>query len=166
VRPEDFDFLSSLLKRRSGLNINPEKVYLLESRLTPLARRRGMEGLDALIETVRNRPSEDLLREGTEEMTPNEWFFVRDRTPVDLTTSLAAAAEETLAWLDRTGGGVGRRAREGAALFAAAFERFFEEAYGGRRVRLDADRQGLRGAFVIILRGGNETPEPVLQESA
>jgi len=84
VRPEDFDFLSSLLKRRSGLNINPEKVYLLESRLTPLARRRGMEGLDALIETVRNRPSEDLLREVTEAMTTNESFFFRDRTPFDL----------------------------------------------------------------------------------
>lgn len=84
MRPEDFDFLSSLLKRRSGLNINPEKVYLLESRLTPLARRRGMEGLDALIETMRHRPAEDLLREVTEAMTTNESFFFRDRTPFDL----------------------------------------------------------------------------------
>lgn len=84
MKPQDFDFLSSLLKRRSGLSLAPEKVYLLESRLTPLARRSGMEGLDALIAELRRSSSESLIRNVTEAMTTNESFFFRDRTPFDL----------------------------------------------------------------------------------
>lgn len=84
MKPQDFDFLSSLLKRRSGLTLNPDKVYLLESRLTPLARRSGMEGLDALIAELRRSGSEQLMRDVTEAMTTNESFFFRDRTPFDL----------------------------------------------------------------------------------
>ncbi len=84
MKPQDFEFLSKLLKRRSGLMLNPDKVYLLESRLTPLARRMGMEGLDALIEELRRTGSETLTRDVTEAMTTNESFFFRDRTPFDL----------------------------------------------------------------------------------
>ncbi|GAK33142.1 chemotaxis protein CheR [Iodidimonas nitroreducens] len=84
MKPQDFDFLSSLLKRRSGLTLNPDKVYLLESRLTPLARRSGMDSLDALIAELRRSGSETLLRDVTEAMTTNESFFFRDRTPFDL----------------------------------------------------------------------------------
>jgi chemotaxis protein methyltransferase CheR len=43
MSPEDFDYLSKLLKERSGLALTKEKVYLLESRLTPLARKKGFE---------------------------------------------------------------------------------------------------------------------------
>ncbi|RMD87470.1 MAG: chemotaxis protein CheR [Alphaproteobacteria bacterium] len=84
MKPQDFEFLSKLLKRRSGLMLNPDKVYLLESRLTPLARRMGMEGLDALVEELRRTGSETLTRDVTEAMTTNESFFFRDRTPFDL----------------------------------------------------------------------------------
>ena len=38
MRPEDFDFIAKLLKDRSGLVITRDKAYLLESRLTPVAR--------------------------------------------------------------------------------------------------------------------------------
>ncbi|GER07514.1 chemotaxis protein CheR [Iodidimonas muriae] len=84
MKPQDFDFLSSLLRRRSGLTLNPDKVYLLESRLTPLARRSGMESLDGLIAELRKSASEQLMRDVTEAMTTNESFFFRDRTPFDL----------------------------------------------------------------------------------
>jgi len=83
MKPQDFEFLSNLLKRRSGLQLTPDKVYLLESRLTPLARRRGMEGLEALTEELRRTGSETLKREVTEAMTTNESFFFRDTTPFD-----------------------------------------------------------------------------------
>ena len=42
MRPEDFDFVAKLLKDRSGLVITRDKAYLLESRLTPVARKRGL----------------------------------------------------------------------------------------------------------------------------
>lgn len=81
---QDFDFLSGLLKERSGLMLTPDKVYLLESRLTPLARRRGLDTLDALVQKLRTSRDESLIKDVTEAMTTNESFFFRDSTPFDL----------------------------------------------------------------------------------
>tara|TARA_B100001939_G_scaffold348220_1_gene374314 strand:+ start:1853 stop:2689 length:837 start_codon:yes stop_codon:yes gene_type:complete len=83
MRTEDFQLISSILKERSGLVLTEDKVYLLESRLTPIARQKGMETLDDLINEVRLRRKEDLLNEITEAMTTNESFFFRDNTPFD-----------------------------------------------------------------------------------
>jgi len=84
MRKEDFELLSNILKERSGLVLSEDKVYLLESRLTPIARKKGMETLDDLINEIRLRRKEDLLREITDAMTTNESFFFRDNTPFDL----------------------------------------------------------------------------------
>ena len=84
MRPEDFDLISGILKSRSGLILSPEKVYLLESRLTPIARAKGLETLDDLINEIRLHRKEALLSEITEAMTTNESFFFRDNTPFDL----------------------------------------------------------------------------------
>lgn len=83
MRPQDFDLLSKTLKDRSGLVLTPEKTYLLESRLTPLARRNGFETLDRFVDEIRMRPTEALLKDVTEAMTTNESFFFRDVTPFD-----------------------------------------------------------------------------------
>ncbi|MBI3446714.1 MAG: protein-glutamate O-methyltransferase [Magnetospirillum sp.] len=82
MRPEDFDFVAKMLKDRSGLIITRDKAYLLESRLTPVARKRGMKGLEDLVSGLRTA-GEDLLREVTEAMTTNESFFFRDIKPFD-----------------------------------------------------------------------------------
>ncbi len=84
MRKEDFELLSKILKERSGLVLSEDKVYLLESRLTPIARKKGMETLEDLINEIRLRRKEDLLREVTDAMTTNESFFFRDSTPFDL----------------------------------------------------------------------------------
>ena len=82
MRPDEFDYVAKILKERSGLIITPDKAYLLESRLTPVARRRGLKGLDELMSGLRSA-GEDLLREVTEAMTTNESFFFRDIKPFD-----------------------------------------------------------------------------------
>lgn len=84
MRTEDFELISGLLKQRSGLVLPIDKVYLLESRLTPIAHRRGLETLDDLVNEVRLKRKEDLLTEITEAMTTNESFFFRDNKPFDL----------------------------------------------------------------------------------
>ena len=84
MRSEDFEFLADMLKRRSGLMLTKDKVYLLESRLTPLARKQNMETLEELVVKVRTTRSEALMTEITEAMTTNESFFFRDSTPFDL----------------------------------------------------------------------------------
>ncbi|HUK10511.1 MAG TPA: protein-glutamate O-methyltransferase CheR [Stellaceae bacterium] len=80
---EDFDFLSKLLKDRSGLVLSREKSYLLESRLLPVARKHGQKSLDDLVQAVRARANGDLAREIVEAMTTNESFFFRDIKPFD-----------------------------------------------------------------------------------
>ena len=82
MKPEDFAFVAKMLKDRSGLVVTPDKAYLLESRLTPIARKRGLQGLDDLL---RQLPTggEALQREVTEAMTTNESFFFRDIKPFD-----------------------------------------------------------------------------------
>ncbi len=83
MKSEDFDLLSDLLKKRSGLIISPDKLYLLESRLVPLARKRGMDGLDDLVKAIRFAPEEQLLVDVTEAMTTNESSFFRDIKPFE-----------------------------------------------------------------------------------
>ncbi|MDP6926782.1 MAG: protein-glutamate O-methyltransferase [Rhodospirillales bacterium] len=83
MTPTDFEFLAGILKDRSGLAIGPDKTYLLESRLTPVARKNNLDDLDALVSEVRRGKSEALLCEITEAMTTNESFFFRDTTPFE-----------------------------------------------------------------------------------
>jgi len=82
MTPQDFDFVAQMLKRRSGLVITPEKAYLLESRMGPVARKHGLAGLDAIAQKLK-AGDEKLAAEVTEAMTTNESFFFRDKTPFD-----------------------------------------------------------------------------------
>jgi len=83
MKSEDFELLSGLLKQRSGLVLSKDKAYLLETRLTPLARQHGFKSLDDLVQDIRlNRP-EAILTQITETMTTNESMFFRDRRPFD-----------------------------------------------------------------------------------
>jgi chemotaxis protein methyltransferase CheR len=83
MTPEDFDYLRRLLKERSGLTLSAEKDYLLESRLTPVARRHGLAGLSELVAQLRHAGNPALAIAVTEAMTTNETFFFRDRIPFD-----------------------------------------------------------------------------------
>lgn len=84
MTPQDFDFVSAMLKTRSGLVLTPDKSYLLESRLMPLVRRHAMGDLSELFEKLKSTNEETLAVEITEAMTTNESFFFRDQKPFDL----------------------------------------------------------------------------------
>jgi len=84
MKPENFDFLSKLVKERSGLVLTQDKAYLLESRLMPVARKRGMKDLEELVATLRTRKEQALINAVVEAMTTNESFFFRDTKPFDL----------------------------------------------------------------------------------
>ncbi len=55
MTPEDFDFVATLLKDRSGLVLTSDKSYLIENRLMPVLRRRRLKGLEDLISDLRRR---------------------------------------------------------------------------------------------------------------
>ena len=79
----DFEMIAKLLKERSGLALNKDKAYLIESRLNPVARKRNFSGFDELAAAIRAGKDEDLLVDVTEAMTTNESFFFRDQKPFD-----------------------------------------------------------------------------------
>lgn len=78
----DFDFLAQMLKRRSGLTLTPDKDYLIESRLEPIAKRGGLDGVAGIISRLK-LGDERLAGAVTEAMTINETFFFRDKSPFD-----------------------------------------------------------------------------------
>lgn len=84
MRDQDFDLFANLLRSGSGLSIGPDKQYLLETRLTPLALKHGLGGLDALADEIRFKKPKQLIESVIESMTTNESFFFRDTTPFDI----------------------------------------------------------------------------------
>jgi chemotaxis protein methyltransferase CheR len=83
MTPADFDFVAQFLKKRSGLVITPDKQYLLDSRLSPVARRHNLPGVDAVVAKIRAGGDEALAKSVVEAMTTNESFFFRDKTPFE-----------------------------------------------------------------------------------
>lgn len=66
MKPEDVELFRTLLKERTGLVLSLNNAHLLESRLTPLARKRGLEGLGDLAGEIRDTRDQALIREVTE----------------------------------------------------------------------------------------------------
>ena len=83
MTPLDYEYLRKLLRERSGLVLAPEKQYLIESRLMPVARGAGCASITDLVRRLREPDSEPLRAEITEAMTINESFFFRDKIPFD-----------------------------------------------------------------------------------
>jgi chemotaxis protein methyltransferase CheR len=50
VTPADYDFIRKVLKERSGYVLAPDKHYLIDSRLNPLARELGCGSLTDLVQ--------------------------------------------------------------------------------------------------------------------
>jgi chemotaxis protein methyltransferase CheR len=99
VTPLDYEYLRKLLKDRSGLVLSADKQYLVESRLTPLARKAGLASLTELVAKLKSN-NERLVVDVVEAMTTNESFFYRDKVPFDhfkdaiMPSLIAARAKE------------------------------------------------------------------------
>lgn len=84
MNSQDFAFLATMLKTKSGHILAADKGYLLDSRLGPIARKENFDSVDALISAMRTRNDERLNSTVAEAMTTNETFFFRDRMPFDV----------------------------------------------------------------------------------
>lgn len=83
IDPMDRAFLAALCLARAGLRVDPEKSYLIESRLAPVARREGFSSPEAFIEALRRAQDERLGWAAIEAMAMPETEFFRDRTVFD-----------------------------------------------------------------------------------
>ena len=104
--------MASFCAERAGLRVDPEKEYLIENRLGPVARREGFGSIPDLLQAARDRGDERLAWAVVEAMSPAETGFFRDPQRVELViaqafTDLARRRDgDTLRiWVAACGGG-------------------------------------------------------------
>ena len=78
MRITDFDLYRDILKEKSGLVLTPDKSYLLDSRLSTVAKKWGYSSLETMTIALQGVPDNDLLTDIIEAMTTNETSFFRD----------------------------------------------------------------------------------------
>ena len=78
IKDDVFALLAKLLRDQSGLALPRDKEYLLESRLTPVARKHKFDSIDVMAQAIRGGQRRDIERDIVEAMTTNESFFFRD----------------------------------------------------------------------------------------
>jgi len=95
ISPEDYSYISTLLRTKSGLALGPGKEYLLESRLPAVAKAYGFGSVNELIVILRAGPHQELIKAVCDAMATGETFFFRDTVPFEImrTTILPEVAE-------------------------------------------------------------------------
>ncbi len=81
MNPVVFEYISSLVLRKSAIVLEPSKAYLIESRLAPIVRANAMESIDQLVDALRRPGALALTEDVVEAMTTNETSFYRDVHP-------------------------------------------------------------------------------------
>ncbi|MGD9639390.1 MAG: protein-glutamate O-methyltransferase CheR [Alphaproteobacteria bacterium] len=83
MEAQEIDFLTDVLKKRTGIVVNSDKVYLLENRLKPIAEKFKTHNISELIKQIRTSNDETILRDVSNAMTTNETLFFRDTKPFE-----------------------------------------------------------------------------------
>jgi chemotaxis protein methyltransferase CheR len=81
VNAEEVALIVSLCRARAGLKLAPDKTYLMESRLAPVARRESFDSVSDLLAAIRARRDEALIWAAVEAVSSGETAFFRDRAP-------------------------------------------------------------------------------------
>lgn len=91
LAPNKYDYLCREVRARTGLVLGPDKAYLVESRLGPLARRSGFAAIEPLVDAMM-RGDRAIHTEVCEALATHETFFFRDKTPFELFRQVIAPA--------------------------------------------------------------------------
>lgn len=81
-----FAFVADLVRRRSAIQLEAGKEYLVESRLVPLARAADAASVDAYVDQLRQNAPAGSLEAVVEALTTNETSWFRDVTPFQALT--------------------------------------------------------------------------------
>lgn len=79
--PQSFSFITNLVRNKSAIVLESGKAYLVESRLTPVARELGLQNISELVSELQKPGSQKLTQRVVEAMTTNETSFFRDIHP-------------------------------------------------------------------------------------
>ncbi|MFK8080152.1 MAG: protein-glutamate O-methyltransferase CheR [Granulosicoccus sp.] len=83
ISNSDFDFVRDLVYKESAIALDADMKYLVESRLTSLARKTDYTGLPDLLAGLRGGRDATLAERVVEAMTTNETSFFRDSHPFE-----------------------------------------------------------------------------------
>jgi chemotaxis protein methyltransferase CheR len=83
VSEENYQYLQREIYRQSGIVLDDDKHYLLESRLMPVTRAARLANLDQLCTRLRTGADASLAQKVIEALTTNETLFFRDIAPFD-----------------------------------------------------------------------------------
>lgn len=83
ILSQDFDIISTIVRDRSAIVLEPGKEYLVESRLVPVAQQHGLRDLHQLAAQMKSAPNSSLVADVVDAMTTNETSFFRDIRPFE-----------------------------------------------------------------------------------
>jgi chemotaxis protein methyltransferase CheR len=83
MSPAEYTVICEFVLGRSGIDLEPGKEYLVDTRLTPLLKRLGLPGMGELIGVLKDPTKGAIQKEVVEAMTTNETSFFRDIHPFE-----------------------------------------------------------------------------------
>lgn len=84
LRRDHVQFLVELLAERAGQLLPADRLYVIESRLAPLARREGFASVAALVDAAKAGAEPRLAQSAADALVDQETSFFRDRAPFEL----------------------------------------------------------------------------------
>ncbi len=83
VTENDFNYIRQLVLERSAIVIEEGKEYLVESRVRPVAKDEGFDGIDNLVDALRQNSNNGLQEKVVEALKTNETSFLRQNYPFE-----------------------------------------------------------------------------------
>jgi chemotaxis protein methyltransferase CheR len=80
---QDFQYIRQFLRERCAIVLEPGKEYLVEARLTPVAKQLSLGSISELVGRMRTQPSNGLHAQVIEAMVTTETSFFRDHHPFE-----------------------------------------------------------------------------------
>lgn len=84
INPEEMKIVSQYIYEISGISLDADKAYLIETRLNGLAEEEGCSSYIELCRNAKADSSKVMERKIVDEMTTNETLFFRDNSPFEM----------------------------------------------------------------------------------
>jgi chemotaxis protein methyltransferase CheR len=81
MTPDEVEVIRRVVQARSGMVVDPDKTYRLETQLAPLVRREGFADISELVQAIQDKRDPALMWSVAEALANNETSFFRDRAP-------------------------------------------------------------------------------------
>ena len=80
---DSIEFVCKLVRQQSAIELDAAKAYLIEARLSPVAKKNGFANTAELIRQVQTLSRRDMQQQVVEALTTNETSFYRDIHPFE-----------------------------------------------------------------------------------